>query len=950
MPVVPMIGLPCYAQKAMKKHRINPNYLLKNTLTMRLALIFFLSFCSLFAMGAEYYVSNNGNDTNTGSISSPYKTIQKAASLMQAGDVCYIREGVYRETVRPSKSGTVGAPLKFVAYQNENVVVTGLDVISDWSVYKDDIYSADVEGTVSQVFVDGYYIDWARYPNKTTNMLDNSDMANLEVKADYTGLVEGNFPTNHFRGAYVVALVGSRWVAVMGKVSSSRDNFFAASNTSKYWSNYNPEVYLGSGKGFMIGNLNLLDAENEWFSDKGKLYVCVKDKKNANDVLVEAQTRLKAFDLRGLSSIEISGIHIKAATIDMHSATNCLVDECSVRYSTPFFEFKQEFNRDTRNPEEWSGCGIIMSGKNNTIKNSYIAHSWGDGVSVWGENNKVDNCIIEDCNWMAVDCALISTTGKGHEITNNTLRQASRSGIVHRYLENGKINNNEISLCGILCTDLGITYTYQTDGKNTEIAYNWLHDNMSKGTSSGVYLDNSDTTFLIHHNVIWNCKEGIRLNLPSVNNQVYNNTLWNVNITMPAWGSSGTLVNVTTWNNLSNKSGFIGTNLQSNLVVDESSFVDVENYNFSLTANSPAINYGRSIAGITDGFNGTAPDAGAYEYGKPFWKPGASISVPDFEDGLPSFVFNLKAEVCDHNNVLLTWKDYSDNEEGFRIERKKEDTEFEFVANVAANVTEYEDESKLDASTSYTYRVCAYNKAGTSTYTNEVIVITKTDGTKARLEAEEFSSMSGINVDGTIVGSCDNNDWLCFKDVALTKEMTLFTARLAVPNQYAGQKVEIRLGSKTGTLLGTLTPKSTGGFANFENQSIKVTPPTGTYDVYIVFKGSQGVGNFDWFLFESENSSSIESLNSGGIHLALSQNRPNPFRQFTNIEVNMDKSYSKAYLNIYSIQGQEISKTKIENVGKNVIEISGEAFSPGTYIYNLSIDGAIVGSNRMIRM
>jgi len=51
------------------------------------------------APGAEYYVATTGSDANAGTLAEPFATIQHAADVMEPGDTCYIRGGVYRETV-----------------------------------------------------------------------------------------------------------------------------------------------------------------------------------------------------------------------------------------------------------------------------------------------------------------------------------------------------------------------------------------------------------------------------------------------------------------------------------------------------------------------------------------------------------------------------------------------------------------------------------------------------------------------------------------------------------------------------------------------------------------------------------------------------------------------------------------------------------------------------------
>ena len=67
----------------------------------------------------DYFVAPGGSDTNPGSKTAPFKTIQKAATLMQAGDRCLIRAGTYRETVVPSNSGKDQAPITFEAFEGE---------------------------------------------------------------------------------------------------------------------------------------------------------------------------------------------------------------------------------------------------------------------------------------------------------------------------------------------------------------------------------------------------------------------------------------------------------------------------------------------------------------------------------------------------------------------------------------------------------------------------------------------------------------------------------------------------------------------------------------------------------------------------------------------------------------------------------------------------------------
>lgn len=56
--------------------------------------------------GRIYYVSKQGLDSGSGSVSEPFFTIQKAADTMQPGDKCIIGEGIYREWIKPPRGGS----------------------------------------------------------------------------------------------------------------------------------------------------------------------------------------------------------------------------------------------------------------------------------------------------------------------------------------------------------------------------------------------------------------------------------------------------------------------------------------------------------------------------------------------------------------------------------------------------------------------------------------------------------------------------------------------------------------------------------------------------------------------------------------------------------------------------------------------------------------------------
>ena len=95
-----------------------------------------------------YYVATSGSDANPGTFSMPFQHIQTAASVMVAGDTCYIRAGTYQETIVPANSGNALAPITFEPYGTEAVTVSGANVVTGWTVYSGGIYQAPFTGSL----------------------------------------------------------------------------------------------------------------------------------------------------------------------------------------------------------------------------------------------------------------------------------------------------------------------------------------------------------------------------------------------------------------------------------------------------------------------------------------------------------------------------------------------------------------------------------------------------------------------------------------------------------------------------------------------------------------------------------------------------------------------------------------------------------------------------------
>ncbi len=86
-------------------------------------------------------------------------------------------------------------------------------------------------------------------------------------------------------------------------------------------------------------------------------------------------------------------------------------------------------------------------------------------------------------------------------------------------------------------------------------------------------------------------------------------------------------------------------------------------------------------------------------------------------DAPPSAPYNLSSSSQSYDRISLAWADGSSDEYGFKIERSTSSGSWTEIASTGANATGFQD-TNLQPSTSYSYRVKAYNLGGSSSYSN----------------------------------------------------------------------------------------------------------------------------------------------------------------------------------------------------------------------------------------
>jgi Domain of unknown function (DUF1929)/Kelch motif len=110
----------------------------------------------------------------------------------------------------------------------------------------------------------------------------------------------------------------------------------------------------------------------------------------------------------------------------------------------------------------------------------------------------------------------------------------------------------------------------------------------------------------------------------------------------------------------------------------------------------------------------------------------------------PAAPADLTAKETSSRQIHLSWKDKSNNEAGFRIERSTNGSAFTQVAAVGANITAYDDDGL--AAADYSYRVCAYNAGGMSAYSKSASVVLGRPAAPTNLAAHPIGKSGRVNL------------------------------------------------------------------------------------------------------------------------------------------------------------------------------------------------------------
>ena len=122
-------------------------------------------------MPSELHVATTGSDQADGSADRPFRTINRAAELAQAGDTVLVHGGEYREWVQPQRGGLSDRRrITYTAAPGEHVVIKGSEPVTGWERVDGDVWTVAVPNALFGTFnpfaeeVDG---DWIVYADQS---------------------------------------------------------------------------------------------------------------------------------------------------------------------------------------------------------------------------------------------------------------------------------------------------------------------------------------------------------------------------------------------------------------------------------------------------------------------------------------------------------------------------------------------------------------------------------------------------------------------------------------------------------------------------------------------------------------------------------------------------------------------------------------------------------------
>lgn len=561
---------------------------------------------------ATYYVSPNGSDSNPGTLSAPFKTIQQARDVVRTinhemtGDILvYLRGGTYSlsNTIELNEldSGSNGYKVIYKAYPTELPVLTGGVPVTGWTLDSGGIYKATVSSVSNfrQLYVNGDRAQRARSSGVSTALAYHYDEA-----SKINGFIVSDSVVGFYDNPDHVELNWTReWVNTRLPV----DQVIAGESGQKVvlmqqpyfdWAMTMNAVFnsIAVTDPFYIENAKeLLDEAGEWYFNQttSTLYYWPKPGEN----MESAEVYVPKETVETLLSIEGSSITSQAQDIEIQGLT--FMHTTSLRASTQgvaplqasFWANEVDQTAFTTNGVIPPAAIVVEHANQIVLDSNTLKHLGAAGIKMANDvqNSEITNNNITDTSadaviigtWLHrhIDTALQEGLCTNILVRNNVISHVSNEywsspAITVFFGKQIDVQHNDISHIPYTGISMGwdgwggVMWDEFTLGSN-RIAWNKISDYIKKmRDGGGIYTLNTQPDTVIEGNYISNMNHsygGIYPDEGSGYIKVMNNVIENMGTANWLYIWHPSINHITVDNNYTNSTNLINNGTKSSI-------------------------------------------------------------------------------------------------------------------------------------------------------------------------------------------------------------------------------------------------------------------------------------------------------------------------------------------------------------------------------------------------
>ena len=504
------------------------------------AIILFIIF-HLSALGqTTYYVSNSiGDDNSDGSIDSPFETIGKAISKIDAGDSVIIRGGLYHEEILIDNfTSSNSSPTLIKSFEGETVVIDGtIEILGQWNDDNSNSSIKVVNGIddhITQLFVGNEQMVMARWPNAQFNDQSIFDKHNWAEGDESTSQDGQLYIDESKKDPGTINLTNSVGILNVGsfKTFNKRITNHTIQNGNdliEYDGNFGNSFKTKHHYFFFEGKKELIDVQNEWFLDQENemLFVFPPNGVDLNNASVRGKVRDYSVLIDNSSHVTIEGLTFFATTFKADNSSYLNISDCNFYYPSYSRRMLGELQGAAPTTLGSSGTKRVY---NSTIDRCLFIDTEGEGLIIMGDNNKVLNSYFKNIDWSATELdglmVTINIDGSNNEFSNNEVYNTGASATVWPG-EESIFSYNVVSNTGLAQSDGAVFQGTKNTVAKSVVHHNFVYDTEKyafRYDAPGGNAEEAGSFGIMHHNIADNT---MGLMIKGNNQIIANNTVIN---------------------------------------------------------------------------------------------------------------------------------------------------------------------------------------------------------------------------------------------------------------------------------------------------------------------------------------------------------------------------------------------------------------------------------------